>query len=280
MILRLIYTSLLIFPALILQAQNDNEAKRDIFLGNNIYVVYTDNAALDSSLHESFSKFWTIRPIKGYISKKELKNLIRDEKNSFFYTASFCHNYQKYSNCATCIFAINGGKKNTGKYSLMYDAAAVEYFDVIMYENDLEKSSYRLPLMVTSLEHAINLKYDAITKVKFNKQKILAVNNELVNAKKMRDRCIDMEALAAWPGKYELLSPDKISKLVRNRDENYLLITPVLTGLASFVALYDLASMRLVGTNQNRKNSLRTPWVRSREIESLLEYVNGNQRKN
>jgi hypothetical protein len=78
--------------------------------------------------------------------------------------------------------------------------------------------------MVTSLEQEINGKYDSSAAPKFNNQKILVVNSDLVNAKKMLNRCIDMEALAAWPGKYELLSPDEISKLVRDRDERYMLL--------------------------------------------------------
>jgi hypothetical protein len=45
-----------------------------------------------------------------------------------------------------------------------------------------------------------------------------------------------------------------------------------------FVALYDLASMRLITISQNTKTVFRVPWVRLKEIEKLVEKINGNQR--
>jgi hypothetical protein len=279
MTLRLMFLSFLVFSVTILKAQSareEYETRKDIFLGNNIYVVYTGKAAFDSLLHENFSKFFTIRPIKGFISQKEFEKAIRDNSNSFIYTTTACLNYGlKYPVCGFCILAFNGGRKNTSKYNFLTESAAVSYFDEFLYEKKLEKSGYRLPLIISDLEREINLKHDSTTAPKFNKQKILAVNIELVNGTK-KQRGIDVEALAGWPGKYELLSSDKIAELVRNRDERYMLLTPVLAELAGYVQLHDLASMRVIATLHNGKTVFRTPWVRSREIEKLLDIINKN----
>jgi hypothetical protein len=144
MFLRQFFTIIISFSFLSLNAQSAKEqfeAGKDVFPGNNLYVIYTGIATLDSSLKESFSKFWTIRPIKGFITKKELKSYIRDPKNSFFYTTPLYYgtNSAGGGRFTSGIFAFNGGRKNTGKYNLLYESASIVYFDGYRAESKNKK---------------------------------------------------------------------------------------------------------------------------------------------
>lgn len=284
MTLRLFCTVLLFFSFLALNAQSAREIfeeRKDIFLGNNIYVVYTGSPVLDSALKNDFSKYWTIRPIKGFITQEEFKELIRDKGNSFFYSTGYYYSVNRGSShgdrSAACIFAFNGGKKNTGKYNLLFESTSISYFDTFGGEKNTENAAYRVPLMVADLQHDINLKYDTSAKPVFVKEKILLVNENLVKGNKKSESFRD-GALGAWPWKYELMSPEKIASLIRARDSRYLLLTPVLSDAQAFVAVHDLASMKKLAVT-GRGAIMGLPWVRDKEIQGLVDLLTGSPKK-
>ncbi|MBO9562473.1 MAG: hypothetical protein J7621_06845 [Niastella sp.] len=273
---RLLYILVFSISCLGLNAQSAKdafEARKDIFLANNIYVVYTGNAVLDSAFKESFSKYWTIKPIKGFITKDEFKELIKDKGNSFFYSTDYHYSASGGGNhssrSTTCIFAFNGGRKNTGKYNLMYESTSIQYYDAFGSEKDPENAAYRLPLIVTDFQHDINLKYDTSKKAVFVKEKILLVNENLVKGNK-RSNSFQEGALAAWPWKYELMSPEKIASLIRARDSRYLLITPVLSDASAYIVVHDLASMKQLAI-RGRSAIMGLPWVREKEMKSMVD---------
>jgi hypothetical protein len=275
MFLRQFFTFIISFSFLSLNAQSAKEqfeSRKDIFLGNNIYVIYTGIAKLDSSLKESFTKFWTIRPIKGFITEKELKIFISEPKNSFFYTTPYSYQISRTGGYrfTSGIFAFNGGRKNTGKYNLLYESVSITYFDSYRAESKLETVAYRLPLLIADLQNDINLKYDSTTALKIDKRKILVINEKLVEGK---GSSIDRESLAAWPWKYELMSPEKIAILIRERNNQYVLLTPTLSDANSCVTIHDLASMRVVAT-ASKFNIMREHWVRDKVIVKLVESIN------
>jgi hypothetical protein len=284
MILRSLSTLLICLSMLALNAQSvreEYEGRKDIFLANNIYVIYTGSPVLDSALKEGFSKYWTVRPIKGFITKDELKELIADKGNSFFYPTGYFYSVNRGSShgdrSAAGIFAFNGGKKNTGKYNLLVESASVEYFDAFCGEKDIEDAAYRLPLMVTDLQHDLNLKYDTTAKPTFAKDKILLINENSVKGKK-RFESIRESALAAWPWKYELMSPEKIATMIRDRDTRYLLLTAVLSDAGAAVTVHDLASMKQLAV-RGRSAIMGLPWVREKEMQALVDALSALKAK-
>lgn len=256
-------------------AKEQYEARKDIFLGNNLYVIFTGIATLDSSLKESFTKFWTLQPIKGFVTKKELKEHIRDPKNSFFYTTPLGYEISGRPRFTSGIFVFNGGRRKTGRYNFLYESVSVAYFDSYRGEEKLEKAAYRLPLLVADLQHDINLKYNNPPAPAFDKSKILAINEKLVNGK---GSSIDQAALALWPWKYELMSPEKIATLIQEKNSQYMLLTPTLSDDNSSVTIHDLASMRVVARTY-KNNVMREHWVQDKVIGKLVENINAKLTK-
>lgn len=79
-----------------------------------------------------------------------------------------------------------------------------------------------------------------------DKNKTLIINENLIEGKK--GASIQRDALAMWPWKYEIMSPDKIAKLIREQDSRYLLLIPVLSDMTASIEVYDLACLRLVAS--------------------------------
>jgi hypothetical protein len=250
------------------------EQRKDVFLSNNIYVIYSGSAVLDSALKESFTKFWTIRPIKGFIAEKESRNLMPDEHNSFFHVSHYIwlvsqSSYAKRSTAG--IFAFNGGKKNTGKYDLRFDAVSAEYFDYVCNEKEFDHVAYRLPLIVAGLQRDINLKYDTSGKAPFSHEKMLLINKEVMQGSARRAG-IRKDAMGAWPWKHEVKPAEEIAQLIRSRDNRYLLLTPTLSDIGAIIELHDLESMKPVAS-VSRTAVMGLPWVRVKEIEKLVEAI-------
>jgi hypothetical protein len=270
---------MLLISSLLLNAQKTAQerldADRDIFLANDIYVVYTGAAMLDSALKEDFNRFWTIRAIKGFISKEEFKTLIRDERNSFIYPKGYSYSMNRMSNNSarygSAVFAFNGGRRNLNRYNLLYESVAIEYFDTFLGESEIENGIYRLPFVIKELQWGVNHKYDP-SRPLFDKNKTLIINENSIEGKK--GASIQRDALAAWPWKYEIMSLEKIAKLIREQNNHYLLLIPILSDMTADIEVYDLACLRsvaAVGGNAMFKNY----WVRSKEIQRLVDKING-----
>jgi hypothetical protein len=56
---------------------------RNTFLKNNVYIVSTNNATMDTALGVAIRNNWKATAIKGMITPRELKTMIRDKNNSF-----------------------------------------------------------------------------------------------------------------------------------------------------------------------------------------------------
>jgi hypothetical protein len=282
MILRFSASLLITISFIAAHAQSTREQfekDKDAFLACNMYVVYTGSPVLDSGLKECFSKYWTVKPIKGFITKEEFKELIHDKGNSFFYTTSYGWNvknpadahYGRGERSSAAIFALPGGRKNLNKYILTVDAATLRGFDSFCGERNLDSAVYRLPLIVAELQNDINLKYNPASKAAFKKEKILLINKNLMNGQN-KYAAIRGDAMAAWPWKYELMPPDQIGQLIRQRDSRYLLLTPVLSDGAAFMVVHDLESMKVVAV-YSRTAVMGLPWVRAKDIEKLVEKI-------
>lgn len=85
-------------------------SKQIEFLKNKIYIVKTDYPFLDSSLKEIMTRDWDLSEIGGYIERKELKKMSKDESNSFLDPTQY--NWWNNSN-------MNGARFASGLYSIM-----------------------------------------------------------------------------------------------------------------------------------------------------------------
>ena len=277
MIRKCIIALLFIFSlanAIAQSAREQFEQRKDVFLNNNIYVVYEGNAVLDSALKEGFSKFWTLKPISGFVTEKEAKKLIPDEHNSFIYVSHVSWTESRSSSggrSTAAIFAFNGGKKNRDKYKLREESASATHFDYFCNEKEFDKAAYRLPLMVADLQYDLNLKYDTVTVVPFNKRKVLIVNKDAMQGSGRRAG-IRKDAMSAWPWKYEVKSAEEIGQLIRSRDNRYILLTSLLSDDGAVIKLHDLESMKKVAL-ASRMAVMGLPWVRVKEMEKLVEKI-------
>jgi hypothetical protein len=282
MILKPIFAFILFISCLSINAQSTIErleATKEVFRNNSIYVIYSGKAVLDSALKECFNKFWTIQPIKRFISRDEFKELIKDKSNSFFYPMEYHYDINRMGGntdrFTSGIFAFNGGRKNLNKYNLIYESVTIECFDTYRGESNMENCVYRLPLMVTKMQCEINSKHDADAIPKFDIKKILLINENLVEGKK--GASIQRDALAAWPGKYELMSPEKIAKFIRERNNQYLLLTPLISDASAGIILYDLATMKEIAFYG--RNGILKGWVRDKDIHGLIDKINDSNIK-
>jgi len=247
-----------------------NDERTITFKKNNIYIVYSGNATLDSSLASAFHDYWTVTPIKGYISEKELKTLIRDKQNSFIYLRYWYYPINRnYSGVDGGMFCFNGGEKNLDKYNVMYDMVANDHIDVYGYEKKLENVAYRCCMMVKNLNDLF-AGQDLSPQKKYPwKDKILLINEKYFTGKKQW-RVIKEGAFSSYPYKYEIASEEKIQHAVKSKDPKYMLLVTLLSDMSRNYVIYDLASWRIV-MDKIHSGVFPLPMISEKEVNEMVE---------
>ncbi|OQP52798.1 hypothetical protein A4H97_24160 [Niastella yeongjuensis] len=90
-----------------------------------------------------------------------------------------------------------------------------------------------------------------------------------------RGASIESSVSDAWPWKYELMSSEKVTKLIQEQDSHYLLLIPMVSDIAAKIEVYDLASMRSIIAIEGSAG-LKKYWVRNKEIQKLVDKINGD----
>lgn len=247
---------------------------RNTFLKNNVHIVSTDNATMDTALAVAIRNNWKATAIKGMITPKELKTMIRDKNNSFITLREW--NGVTYASTQgnvillSGIFCFNGGKKNLDKYSTVVgtDIVASEMADLGGYEGDLKKCLYRLDLMVGVIDSKVRQ-----VPVNDSARKLYQTKTLLVNEKhfsKSKDRRFEDNAFSNYPYKYKIASEAEITEAIRSRDERYQLIIPIWNGLMRGFYVFDIAPRLLTHTANLSGGGRKKPWLNGPEIIQSL----------
>lgn len=247
---------------------------RNTFLKNNVYIISTDNATMDTALAIAIRNNWTATAIKGMITSKELKTLIRDKNNSFItlreWNGVTFASTERNVILLSGIFCFNGGKKNIDKYSTVIgtDIVAFDMADFGGYEGDLKKCIFRLDLMVGVIDSKVRQVPVNDSARNLYQTKTLLVNEN--HFSKSKDRRFEDNAFSNYPYKYKIASEAEITEAIRSRDERYQLIVPILNGLMRGFCIFDIAPRLLTHTGKTTARGLKKPWLSGAEIIQSL----------
>jgi hypothetical protein len=269
----------ILFPSLLLLLSYNCISQKQIeFLKNKIYIVKTDYPFLDSSLKEVMTRDWDLSEIGGYIDRKELKKMSKDETYSFLDPTTY--NWWNNSNMNGARFASGlyfyYGKR---KYSAFENVVNVEHFGDYAGDN-FDSSVYKIELMIRTAKNSIKYfnKMDSIKKIYnfslLKKQKTLLVNMKYMNNRKKQDDNFSKSAFSNYPYKVKFVTSAQITEFIKSKDKDYVLAVPIVNDAARGVNFYDIQTGFFIGYLE-RKGYAGPALIREKEIDQLVENING-----
>lgn len=258
---------------------SDQEYMQDFFK-STLKVCLVGDEKYDAAIKEAVQNNWTLTRFEfiDYKSAKD-KKVLQDKTSSFLMPLSvtrigseshFTPNYiatwrMLNDNRWLCILA--GGKKSIFDYS-DYFFIAYSPFDNFNLESNILQSSYRLGLMIKSMQDAIVVTRDKkidgaslnllkktlaelSSKAGILKTKTLLVNENLFKIKNENGKfSLAEELLKTYAFKYKVVSQQEIEAAIKNMDKESCYFCPVFSGCKD-IYVYNLENGELIyGTYQ------------------------------
>ncbi|MCW3093934.1 MAG: hypothetical protein JWP81_5003 [Ferruginibacter sp.] len=248
--------------------------KDTVFLKNKLYIVETEYPLFNSALKEVMTRLWNISEIGGYITRKELKQMIKSKENSFvdptvYYWRS--NSNMNHDRSSGGIFFYHGKPKEP----YLFTAEKVSYFGGWVGDN-FDSAVYKLELMIRGVmnQFAYAGSMDSIQK-KYNlsllkKEKILLVNSKYFSDNK-RDEVISKNAFEKYPYGVEIASSARIAEYIKAKDNRYVLAAPIVNDDTRMVQILDVETGLFLGGFQ-RSGMFALP-IRSKDVESLIKLI-------
>lgn len=234
-----------------------------------LYVVLTGKPNFDSSLKKAVMDYWQVTKNYEFISDKQVKEFDKNKNNLILMVKNKYFNNSGDGRLSSGLFLFRGSTK------YMIDAIAVVSFDAYGLEGNVEKAAYRMSFMIKDLNDKILIRGNKIeNNGKLLKQKILLVKEDYFHSvKKSHDAVIKKGAFESYAWKYEILSEEKIKKLIEEKDERYALFCTIVTDDGAVMTIYDLATAEIIFRYYNKGTIFRFPWVKEKQIERLNKEI-------
>lgn len=250
------------------------------------YGILTGDANYDKAIKAAMTEIWKLTPI-DFVTWEAFEKNYNVPENAFIAPCGFSYNKKKNKFVGDgeyqYLALFNGTEKNWNRF--MYD-------DVLAYcpldyfagtEFDLISAYKRMPLLIASLQNAVNLVKEQkigggslgmVNKMKdiYNKDaKILKTKTLLINADR-RPTIDEADIKKAYPFSFEYVPSAKIEEAIKNKDPKYAIyVTAATKNKSMFV--YDAATYKCIYADYQMTGYN----VKAKDFEDVAEKITGKK---
>ncbi len=295
---------MLIISAVTAKSQNivipyDSDYMQD-FYASTLKVCLVGDEKYDAAITAAVKENWTLTKF-DFIDYKEVKSkkVINDKTSSFLLPLSLTKFSEPHltpnlifswrmlnDNRWLCI--LPGGRKAVLNYS-EYDIISYSPLDNFNLESNILQCSYRIGLMIKSMQDAIIIARDKKMKgAPFNilknvlgeinlkatvlKTKTLLVNENLLTSKNEKGKfSLTEDVLKSYGFKYKIASQQEVETLIKNKDKNFCYFCPVFGGYKD-IYIYNLENSEVIYATYELKGTT----VDNDDISKLNKVISSN----
>lgn len=277
-----------------------DDAYMQDFFNSTLKVCLVGDAKYDAAIKEAVQNNWTLTKFE-FINNMDLKDkkIIQDKTSSFLVPLSLSDLgdphltpnlvYQwKMLNDNRWLSILPGGRKSILDYR-DYNIIVYSPFDNFNLESNILLCSYRLGLMIKSMQDAIiisrdkkikgapfNVLRDVLSQINLKanvlKSKTLLVNENLLKNKNEKGKfAITEEILKTYKFKYKIVSQQEIETAIKSKDKESCYFCPVFSG-GKDIYIYNLENMEVIYGTYEMKGTT----VDNGDISKLNQAISSN----
>jgi hypothetical protein len=232
--------------------------RKNDFFRNQLCIIATNKPEYDSLLKKSVAKYWDSGNNAIFVTPEEAK--VRKRKDttfSFIESGTFIGSSVSPANLKTTYvfsyLSIKFGIGGPRKYKYFDDNIVYEEnFNYSFFETTIDSGAYRLPMIVWRAFDKLSERYKnvvASNPIGILKKKTLAVPIHFfekipVHGTRKRMFILDKTMFKDYPYKIELVTKEKMAKLIAEQNKDYLFGLPH-DGYGTF-NIHDLEDFKLV----------------------------------
>lgn len=251
-----------------------DDAYMQDFLNSTLKVCLVGDSKYDAAIKEAIQNNWTLTKFE-FINNMDLKDkkVIQDKQSSFLVPLSLSNlgdahltpnliYHWKMLNDNRWLSILPGGRKSILDYR-DYNIIVYSPFDNFNLESNILQCSYRLGLMIKSMQDAIIISRDNKIKgapfyvlrdvldqinLKANilRNKTLLVNENLLKNKNEKGKfSMTEEILKTYKFKYKIVSQSEIESSIKNKDKEACYFCPAFSG-SKDIYIYNLENMEVI----------------------------------